>query len=268
MRVVAGEQRWEWVRPAAGDERFAHGGGGYLRLKDVARMHRSPAAGRDSDGRGRAAQGADAQDLEALEELELEDDELQQADVTGLPSLPQPQLHMYEYHVVHSNSYGVPVLYLRGRTAGGKAVPTQSVWDDLCAPNTWPHPHNSGRGVQGADALLLADDWLTDSGLPTPAAHPVSGEAFLIVHPCRTHDFMCQALSFSPTLSASATQPTIELSLSQARTHTHTHTHTHTAPVSIPLLAYVVECVWGCCWTWVAAVCAGCCYRNMTHSHA
>jgi len=81
MRVVAGEQRWEWVRPAAGDERFAHGGGGYLRLKDVARMHRSPAAGRDSDGRGRAAQGADAQDLEALEELELEDDELQQADV-------------------------------------------------------------------------------------------------------------------------------------------------------------------------------------------
>jgi len=51
---------------------------------------------------------------------------------------------------VHSAAYGVPVLFLRGCTTDGAVLPAETVWQDVCAPNSWPVHHS-------------AADWLTDS---------------------------------------------------------------------------------------------------------
>ena len=45
----------------------------------------------------------------------------------------------------------MPVLYLRGCTTGGAVLAAETVWQDVCAPNSWPPSH------------LEAANWLTDS---------------------------------------------------------------------------------------------------------
>ena len=190
-------QPWEWVRPAAGDVRFVHGGGGYLCLKDVTRRtRRAAAASARAHGARCVFAESDAADVreealeEALEVLELQGDE-EPPDPSALASAHLPEcIHFYDYHVVHSDTYGVPVLYLCARSSGGALLPTESVWHDVCPPHSWP---------PGLGAAAAHDDWLSDSGLPTPAPHPVTGDACLMLHPCRTHQFMSQALALRPS---------------------------------------------------------------------
>jgi len=54
-----------------------------------------------------------------------------------------------------------------------------------------------GGGGGGERFNLWATDCNGLQGLPTPAQHPVSGEPFHMLHPCRTLDFMAHALSLS-----------------------------------------------------------------------
>ena len=49
---------------------------------------------------------------------------------------------------VYSESYNVPVMYVRGRSAGGAVLSTQTVWKDLCAPHSLPATL-SGEGGGG-----------------------------------------------------------------------------------------------------------------------
>lgn len=99
-------QAWEWVKPPAGDERFAVGGGGCLRLQNVARhprgdaahnMQRNGSAGTVHDTAPSADKDGDLREADLLQDLELDDDP------TSLAADPaREHLHIYEYHVVTS----------------------------------------------------------------------------------------------------------------------------------------------------------------------
>lgn len=214
-------QKWEWVRPSPAENMPAVQSEGYLCLKDVVKMSLAPcvsegAAARSADfcrasadpcagagmGMLEAFGTAEADMTEALQDLGLEEHDLEHDDPSVL--LTDHNLrhfHVYEYHVVYSQTYGVPVLYVRGRTRDGAMIRTQDVWLDVCPVHCWP----SGA-PQGclSSASHLADDWLVDSGLPTPAPHPITGEPFLMLHPCRTHDFMSQALNLRLATASSS----------------------------------------------------------------
>ena len=101
-------QAWEWVKPPAGDERFTVGGGGCLRLQNVARRPRGDvahtaqsdgAAGTVHDTAQSAPEDGDLSEADLLQELDLDDDP------TSLAASPaREHLHIYEYHVVTSSA--------------------------------------------------------------------------------------------------------------------------------------------------------------------
>ena len=60
-----------------------------------------------------------------------------------------------------------------------------------------------GDAATGARKLMsVCLSW--QQGLPTPSQHPTTGEPMLMLHPCRTQEFMREALSLA---TASATLP-------------------------------------------------------------
>ena len=69
---------------------------------------------------------------------------------------------------IYSDAYNVPVLYLRGRDASGALLPTETLWNDLCAPNAWPSLRPSAP---------RHDDWLTDSVYHPFSTPPREGAA-------------------------------------------------------------------------------------------
>ncbi|XP_028829696.1 ubiquitin-like-conjugating enzyme ATG10 isoform X2 [Denticeps clupeoides] len=73
----------------------------------------------------------------------------------------------YEYHVLYSCSYQIPVLYFRASML--------NVWNSV-------HPSYIKR--------LLQEPWDTI----TQQEHPLLGQPFFVLHPCRTEEFMRPAL--------------------------------------------------------------------------
>ena len=99
-------------------------GGGYLVLRDWAlrqgsRSNHHPAADRDPSSHWAAAQER-ALEVEGQSGGDGGDDELDVAAVQVQQSraTQRTDTHVYEYHVLHSASYGVPVLYFRGNQLG------------------------------------------------------------------------------------------------------------------------------------------------------
>ncbi|NXM82059.1 ATG10 enzyme, partial [Oenanthe oenanthe] len=83
----------------------------------------------------------------------------------------------YEYHVLYSSSYQVPVLYFRACFLG------KASRDSLC----WVHVHASYQ------ACLQEGPWDTI----TQQEHPILGQPFFVLHPCRTKEFISAVLSGS-----------------------------------------------------------------------
>ncbi|XP_062409828.1 ubiquitin-like-conjugating enzyme ATG10 [Sardina pilchardus] len=81
----------------------------------------------------------------------------------------------YEYHVLHSCSYQIPVLYFRASTLEGRSLSLEEVWSNV-------HPNYQQRLRQGP--------WDTI----TQQEHPLLGQPFFMLHPCRTEEFMRPAL--------------------------------------------------------------------------
>ncbi|XP_069043608.1 ubiquitin-like-conjugating enzyme ATG10 isoform X2 [Lepisosteus oculatus] len=77
----------------------------------------------------------------------------------------------YEYHVVYSCSYRVPVLYFRASTLEGRPLGLEEIWAGV-------HEHYRERLLQGP--------WDTI----TQQEHPLLGQPFFALHPCRTQEFM------------------------------------------------------------------------------
>lgn len=81
------------------------------------------------------------------------------------------QVVQYEYHVLYSCSYQTPVLYFRASTLEGRSLSLEEVWNSV-------HPNYRLR--------LQQSPW--DS--ITQQEHPLLGQPFFMLHPCRTEEFM------------------------------------------------------------------------------
>lgn len=79
-----------------------------------------------------------------------------------------------EYHVVHSMSYQVPVLYFNATFSSGQTLALEDVWELLSSE------------LVSRDT----DKW----GLLTQQEHPYLGRPFYHIHPCRTATVMSKAM--------------------------------------------------------------------------
>ncbi|KAM3865661.1 ubiquitin-like-conjugating enzyme ATG10 [Diretmus argenteus] len=77
----------------------------------------------------------------------------------------------YEYHILYSCSYRTPVLYFRAFTLEGRSLSLDEVWSSV-------HPNYRLR--------LQQSPWNTI----TQQEHPLLGQSFFVIHPCRTEEFM------------------------------------------------------------------------------
>ncbi|XP_065263084.1 ubiquitin-like-conjugating enzyme ATG10 [Emys orbicularis] len=84
----------------------------------------------------------------------------------------------YEYHVLYSSSYEVPVLYFRACFLDGRPLTLDEIWEGV---------HECYR------ARLLEGPWDTI----TQQEHPLLGQPFFVLHPCRTNEFMAPVLANS-----------------------------------------------------------------------
>ncbi|XP_033837890.1 ubiquitin-like-conjugating enzyme ATG10 [Periophthalmus magnuspinnatus] len=77
----------------------------------------------------------------------------------------------FEFHVVFSSSYRTPVLYFRAFSLEGKSLSLEDVWSFI----------QPKLRLTSQDALL---------NTITQQEHPLLGQAFFMLHPCKTQDFM------------------------------------------------------------------------------
>ncbi|NWV89001.1 ATG10 enzyme, partial [Machaerirhynchus nigripectus] len=84
----------------------------------------------------------------------------------------------YEYHVLYSSSYQVPVLYFRACFLDGRPLTLDEIWGSVHA---------------SYQARLQEGPWDTI----TQQEHPILGQPFFVLHPCRTNEFISAVLAGS-----------------------------------------------------------------------
>ncbi|XP_037537905.1 ubiquitin-like-conjugating enzyme ATG10 [Nematolebias whitei] len=98
-------------------------------------------------------------------ELEDEDDSSCRVSENDDPVL------LFEYHILYSCSYAAPVLYFRVFTLEGRSLTLEEVWSCV---------HPSFRlHLQSCPLDAISQQ-----------EHPLLGQPFFVLHPCRTKDFM------------------------------------------------------------------------------
>lgn len=81
------------------------------------------------------------------------------------------QTLQYEYHVLYSCSYNTPVLYFRAFTLGGRSLSLEEVWRSV-------HAHFRLRLLESPLETISQQE------------HPLLGQPFFMLHPCRTEELM------------------------------------------------------------------------------
>ncbi|XP_041660051.1 ubiquitin-like-conjugating enzyme ATG10 [Cheilinus undulatus] len=106
------------------------------------------------------------EDDEVTGDMEDEDD-----DGVCVQSAGSSVVLQYEYHILFSCSYGTPVLYFRATTLEGRSLSLEEVWSSV-------HPNFRLRlQTSPLNAITLQE-------------HPLLGQPFFMLHPCRTEEFM------------------------------------------------------------------------------
>ncbi|XP_028449584.1 ubiquitin-like-conjugating enzyme ATG10 isoform X1 [Perca flavescens] len=100
-----------------------------------------------------------------------EDGEEDEDDGVCVVSEGSSQMLQYEYHILHSCSYSTPVLYFRAFTQDGRSLSLEEVWSSV-------HPNFRLR-LQNSPLNTI-----------TLQEHPLLGQPFFMLHPCRTEEFM------------------------------------------------------------------------------
>lgn len=85
------------------------------------------------------------------------------------------QVLRYEYHVLYSRSFRVPVLYFRASFLDGRPLTLEDIWEGV---------HQCYR------ARVLQAPW----DAITQQEHPILGQPFFVLHPCKTNEFMTPVL--------------------------------------------------------------------------
>ncbi|KAM6919160.1 ubiquitin-like-conjugating enzyme ATG10 [Xenentodon cancila] len=88
------------------------------------------------------------------------------------------QVLQFEYHVLFSCSYSTPVLYFRASTLEGRNLTLKEVWSST-------HP-NFRRPLQQSPLNTISQQ-----------EHPILGQPFFFLHPCRTEKFMRPVMQVS-----------------------------------------------------------------------
>uniref|UniRef100_A0A5F9DK40 Ubiquitin-like-conjugating enzyme ATG10 n=1 Tax=Oryctolagus cuniculus TaxID=9986 RepID=A0A5F9DK40_RABIT len=107
-------------------------------------------------------------DSKEAAELALDD-----AEAAEVPAVSQ--VIRYEYHVLYSCSFQVPVLYFRASFLDGRPLTLEDIWEGV---------HECYR------TRLLQGPWDTI----TQQEHPILGQPFFVLHPCKTNEFMTPVL--------------------------------------------------------------------------
>ncbi|XP_060899921.1 ubiquitin-like-conjugating enzyme ATG10 [Labrus mixtus] len=106
---------------------------------------------------------------------DLEEDEDDEDDGVCAESSGSSQVLQYEYHILFSCSYSAPVLYFRATTLEGRSLSLEEVWSSV-------HPNFRLR-LQRSPLNTI-----------TLQEHPLLGQPFFMLHPCRTEEFMSPVL--------------------------------------------------------------------------
>uniref|UniRef100_A0A8C6UUM5 Ubiquitin-like-conjugating enzyme ATG10 n=1 Tax=Neogobius melanostomus TaxID=47308 RepID=A0A8C6UUM5_9GOBI len=103
-----------------------------------------------------------------------EDDDEDDADVLLNSSQSGDGGHLcfqFEFHILYSSSFRTPVLYFRAFTLEGKSLSLEDVWSFI----------RPKLRLSSEDGLLST---------VTQQEHPLLGQPFFMLHPCKTDDFM------------------------------------------------------------------------------
>ncbi|KAM5169757.1 ubiquitin-like-conjugating enzyme ATG10 isoform 1-T2 [Callospermophilus lateralis] len=100
----------------------------------------------------------------------------------------------YEYHVLYSSSYQVPVLYFRASFLDGRPLALKDIWEGV---------------HQCYQTRLLQGPWDTI----TQQEHPILGQPFFVLHPCKTNEFMAPVLKNSQKINRNINYITSWLSI-------------------------------------------------------
>ncbi|KAL6104753.1 atg10 [Pungitius sinensis] len=170
---------WSW-EPVQGSEE------GYLRKTAVRSVFIDPeGSGSDSEPRASGPPCPDQQGGEEEESAptapadthslsgvtEEEEEEEDEDDGVCVVSGGSSQVLQYEYHILHSCSYAAPVLYFRAFTQEGRSLSLEGMWSSV-------HPNYR---------LRLQSSPLNTISLQE---HPLLGQPFFMLHPCRTEEVM------------------------------------------------------------------------------
>ncbi|KAH9617172.1 hypothetical protein KSS87_012933 [Heliosperma pusillum] len=85
--------------------------------------------------------------------------------------LDTDQVHYYDFHILYSNSYRIPLLYFRGYSSDGQPLTLNQIERDL--------PANSAK-------LLTESKWT----FITQMEHPFLNRPWYTLHPCGTNELM------------------------------------------------------------------------------
>ncbi|CAA7050941.1 unnamed protein product [Microthlaspi erraticum] len=119
--------------------------------------------------------------------LDVTAEDLESIDHTILVQNVEKEAHYYDFNVVYSASYRVPVLYFRGYCSGGQPLSLDVIKEDL---------------PSGSVGLLLESKWT----FITQEEHPYLNRPWFKLHPCGTEEWI-------KLLSAAGCQIPVELYL-------------------------------------------------------
>lgn len=102
---------------------------------------------------------------------DIDDEDDEDGGVCMMSEGSSSQVLQYEYHILHSCSYSTPVLYFRAFTQEGRSLSLEEVWSSV-------HPNFRLR-LQNSPLNTI-----------TLQEHPLLGQPFFMLHPCKTEDFM------------------------------------------------------------------------------
>ncbi|XP_054033768.1 ubiquitin-like-conjugating enzyme ATG10 [Dryobates pubescens] len=111
-----------------------------------------------------------------LKQIHSHKESLEDSQVPGVCATEE--VIRYEYHVLYSSSYQVPVLYFRACCLDGRPLTLDEIWKSVHACY---------------QARLLERPWDTI----TQQEHPLLGQPFFVLHPCQTNEFMSSILTSS-----------------------------------------------------------------------
>ncbi|CAH2054630.1 unnamed protein product [Thlaspi arvense] len=118
-------------------------------------------------------------------------EDLESIDHAILVQNVENEAHYYDFHVVYSASYGVPVLYFRGYCSGGQPLTLDVIKEDLPSCSV---------------SLLLESKWT----FITQEEHPYLNRPWFKLHPCGTEEWI---KLLSQSSSGAACQMPVELYL-------------------------------------------------------